>query len=53
MADPMDIRTDGKAAFTGKALERYKELGSPPFSVETRPFPEGFWTAVVADNARK
>lgn len=50
MADPMDIRTDGKVMFTGRTLERYKELGSPPFSVETRPFPEGFWTAVAADN---
>ncbi|MDD5209024.1 MAG: 4'-phosphopantetheinyl transferase superfamily protein [Elusimicrobiales bacterium] len=53
MADPMDIRTDEKIRFTGKALERYRELGSPPFSVETRPLPEGFWTAVVADNTRK
>lgn len=52
MADPMDIRTDGKITLTGKALERYRELGSPPFSVETRPLPEGFWTAVVADKAR-
>ena len=48
MADPMDIRTDETIRFSGKPLERYRELGSPPFSVETRPFPEGFWTAVVA-----
>jgi 4'-phosphopantetheinyl transferase len=49
MADPMDIRTDGKIRFSGKALERYRELGLPPFAVETRPLPEGFWTAVAAD----
>jgi len=49
MADPMDIRTDEKIRFSGKALARYKELGSPPFTVETRPFPEGFWTALAAD----
>ncbi|MBI4351270.1 MAG: 4'-phosphopantetheinyl transferase superfamily protein [Elusimicrobia bacterium] len=53
MADPMDIRTDGKILLAGKALERYRELGSPPFSVETRPFPGGFWTAVAADNPGK
>jgi 4'-phosphopantetheinyl transferase len=48
MADPMDIRTAGEIKFFGKTLERYREMGSPPFAVETRPFPEGFWTAVVA-----
>ena len=48
-AGPLDIRTDGEIRFSGRALERYKELGSPPFSVETRPFPEGFWTVVAAD----
>ncbi len=50
MADPLDIRTDEKIRFSGKALKRYMELGSPSFSVETRPLPEGFWTAVAADN---
>jgi 4'-phosphopantetheinyl transferase len=48
MADPMDIRTEGEIKFTGKTLERYRELGSPLFAVETRPFPEGFWTVVAA-----
>lgn len=48
MADPLDIRTGDRVRFTGKALERYRELGSPEFSVETRPAPEGFWTAVAA-----
>lgn len=48
MADPMHIRvaSDG-VKLLGKPLERYKELGCPPFSVETRPFPRGFWTAVA------
>jgi 4'-phosphopantetheinyl transferase len=48
MADPLDIRADSAIKLAGKTLERYKELGSPPFSVETRRFPEGFWTAVAA-----
>lgn len=48
MADPMDIRVTDKVVFTGKTLERYRELGSPVFAVETRPFPDGFWTAVAA-----
>lgn len=48
MADPLAIRTDEKIRFTGKALERYRELGSPEFAVETRPAPEGFWMAVAA-----
>lgn len=48
MADPLDIRTGERVRFTGKALERYRELGSPEFSVETRQAPEGFWTAVTA-----
>ncbi|OGR38589.1 MAG: hypothetical protein A2X29_08265 [Elusimicrobia bacterium GWA2_64_40] len=48
MADPLAIRTDEKIRFTGKALERYRELGSPEFAVETRPSPEGFWMAVAA-----
>ena len=48
MADPMHIRVaaDG-VKLLGKPLERYKELGSPAFAVETRRFPEGFWTAVA------
>jgi len=48
MADPLAIRTDEKIRFTGKALERYRELGSPEFTVETRPAPGGFWMAVAA-----
>lgn len=48
MADPMDIRTDEKIRFSGRALNRYVSMGSPSFSVETREFPEGFWTAVAA-----
>lgn len=49
MADPLDIRVREKVTFTGKTLERYRELGSPEFAVETRRCPEeGFWTAVVA-----
>jgi len=48
MADPLDIRTGGKIQFSGRVLERYKELGSPEFSVEARATPEGFWTAVAA-----
>jgi len=48
MADPMDIRVTDKVVFTGKPLERYRELGSPHFTVEARPFPAGFWTAVAA-----
>lgn len=49
-ADPLTIKAGEKIELFGKALERYKELGSPAFSVETRPFPEGFWTAIAADN---
>jgi len=48
MADPLDIRAAGEIKLGGKTLERYKELGSPAFSVETRRFPDGFWTAVAA-----
>jgi len=49
MADPMDIRVREKVTLTGKTLERYRELGSPEFAVETRRCPEGrFWTAVAA-----
>lgn len=48
MADPLAIHTGEKILFTGKALERYRELGSPAFAVETRPSPEGFWMAVAA-----
>lgn len=48
MADPLDIRTGEKVIFTGKVLERYAQLGSPEFELETRAEPEGFWTAVVA-----
>jgi len=47
MADPLDIRAAGEIKLGGKTLERYKELGSPAFSVETRRFPDGFWTAVA------
>jgi 4'-phosphopantetheinyl transferase len=49
MADPLDIKAAGEIKFSGKTLERYKEMGSPAFTVETRAFPEGFWTAVAAD----
>lgn len=50
-ADPLTIKeAGGKIELYGKALERYKELGSPAFSVEARPYPEGFWTALAADN---
>jgi len=49
MADPLNIKAAGEIKFSGKTLERYKEMGSPPFTVETRAFPEGFWTAVTAD----
>ncbi len=49
MADPLDIRVAGEIKFSGKPLERYKELGSPAFTVEIRAFPEGFWTALAAD----
>jgi len=51
--DPMNIRTEGEVRFSGRALERYREMGSPPFSVETRPLPEGFWSAVAADKSRR
>lgn len=51
MADPMDIRTAGEIKFTGKTLERYRELGSPTFAVLARPFPGGFWTALAAGDA--
>ena len=49
MADPLDIKTGERIRLTGKALERHRELGSPAFSVETRAFPDGFWTALAAD----
>ena len=49
-ADPLTIKVGEKIELYGKALERHKELGSPAFTVETRPCPEGFWTAVAADN---
>jgi 4'-phosphopantetheinyl transferase len=48
MADPLDIRVTDKVVFTGKTLDRYREMGSPAFAVEARPFPEGFWTAIAA-----
>ncbi|HBA59220.1 MAG TPA: hypothetical protein DCZ92_00060 [Elusimicrobia bacterium] len=49
MADPLDIRVSGEAVkLTGRPLDRYKELGSPEFAVETRAWPAGFWTAVAA-----
>ncbi|MBI5745036.1 MAG: 4'-phosphopantetheinyl transferase superfamily protein [Elusimicrobia bacterium] len=51
MADPMDIRTAGKVSFSGKALERHREMGSPEFTLETRQEPAGFWTALVAGEA--
>jgi len=51
MADPLDIRAGERIRLTGKALERHRELGSPAFSVETRAYPEGFWTALAADGA--
>ena len=48
-ADPLDIKEGGAGIeLRGKALERYAEMGSPAFTVETRAFPEGFWTAVAA-----
>ncbi|PIU20813.1 MAG: hypothetical protein COT18_00275 [Elusimicrobia bacterium CG08_land_8_20_14_0_20_59_10] len=48
MADPLDIHAGGEIKLTGRPLKRYKELGSPEFTVETRAWPEGFWTAVAA-----
>jgi len=49
MAHPLDIREGEKGIeLRGKARDRWLEMGSPAFSVETRPFPEGFWTAVAA-----
>jgi 4'-phosphopantetheinyl transferase len=49
MVDPLDIRVTAKGVeLRGKAQERHAELGSPAFDLETRPFPEGFWTAVIA-----
>lgn len=49
MVDPLDIaETPGGIKLRGKALARYAEMGSPAFAVETREFPEGFWTAVAA-----
>lgn len=48
MADPLEIKAAADISFSGKTLARYKELGSPRFTVETRAFPEGFWTAVAA-----
>lgn len=49
-ADPLTIKAGVKIELFGKSLERWRELGSPAFTVEARPFPEGFWTAVAADN---
>lgn len=50
MAHPLDIKEGAKGLeLRGKALERWREMGSPAFSLEARPFPDGFWTAVVAD----
>lgn len=52
MADPLTIKAGGeRVALFGKALERYREMGAPAFTVETRPAPEGFWTAVAAGTA--
>lgn len=49
MVDPLDIRETSRGVeLRGKAQQRHAELGSPAFEVETRPFPEGFWTAVIA-----
>ena len=48
LLDPPGRVAAGEIKLGGKTLERYKELGSPPFSVETRRFPDGFWTAVAA-----
>lgn len=49
MVDPLDIRETAKGVeLRGKAQQRYAELGSPAFAAEARPFPEGFWTAVIA-----
>ena len=48
MADPLDIRVGEKIKLGGRMLERYKELGSPAYSLETRAWPEGFWTALAA-----
>ncbi len=53
MADPLHVRAGERVMLSGKALGRYRELGSPAYSVETRAFPEGFWTAVVADSVLK
>lgn len=49
MADPRDIKAAEEIRLSGRTLERYREMGRPAFTVETRPFPEGFWTAVAAD----
>jgi len=46
-ADLLAIKIGKKIEFSGLALQRYRELGSPGFSVETRAWPEGFWTAVA------
>ena len=49
MADPLDIReTPRGLEFRGRAQERYAQLGSPAFTLETVAFPDGFWTAVIA-----
>lgn len=53
MADPLNVRAGERVMLSGKALERYRELGSPAYSVETRAFPDGFWTAVVAGSILK
>lgn len=49
MAHPLDIKEGGNGIeLKGKARDRWLAMGSPAFAVETRPFPEGFWTAVAA-----
>lgn len=53
MADPLDIRAGGKIELSGRPLARYKELGSPPFTVETRALPDNFWVAVAAANRQQ
>lgn len=53
MADPLNVRAGERVMLSGKALERHRELGSPAYSVETRAFPDGFWTAVVAGSILK
>ncbi len=49
MADPLAVKTGAGTIFTGAALKRYREMGSPPFLLETRAWPDGFWTTVAAE----